>query len=143
MTQTMTVYSAQGDAYEIEHDGTVGSIYHAIENLRSTVETIENPLLCSVENDEDAEKYDAYATLFNMTLKTAHDLDNLVLSADDAHFGHFEDDAAFVEDHMNKTLSADSSNLLYQMLGGNYEKMAETVMATIDVEMMNGHYFKP
>ena len=29
MTQTMTVYSAQGDAYEIEHDGTVGSIYHA------------------------------------------------------------------------------------------------------------------
>lgn len=143
MTQTMTVYSAQGDAYEIEHDGTMESIYHAIENLRNTVETIENPLLFSVENDEDAEKYDAYATLFDMTLKTARDLDDLVLSADEAYFGYFADDADFVESHVSNTLSADSANLLYQMLGGDYEKMAETVMVTIDVNKMNGHYFQP
>lgn len=98
MTKTeTTVYNANGDAYTVEHRGTIESLYRAIERARvEHDETIMNPLLNAVENDDDAAIYEAYREVdSSVTMDTADDVETLVANADKAFYGRFDTEQDF------------------------------------------------
>lgn len=143
MTKTETiVYSANGEAYTVEHRGTIESLYHAIESARvkNDDETILNPLLNAVENDDDAAIYEAYRKVdSSVTLNTADDVETLVTKADKAFYGWFDTEMEFFESFMRDNTSDFD---LWMKALGNKDEIADGTAERLGFVKVGELYFR-